>query len=71
MTLPGIGEPEAGRIVKGRPYKSKTDLVTKKVLDLDAYDRLSQRVVVEHRRAAPRPRPASSSAAPEGSKRGS
>jgi predicted DNA-binding helix-hairpin-helix protein len=64
MQLPGIGDRDARRIVQGRPYKSKVDLVTKKVIELAAYDQLSQLVVVDHRRAASRPKPASSSAVP-------
>jgi competence protein ComEA len=71
MQLPGIGDQDARRIVQGRPYKSKTDLVTKKVIELAAYDQLSQLVVVDHRRAAPRPKPASSSMVPDASRRAS
>jgi competence protein ComEA len=71
MQLPGVGAEDARRIVKGRPYKSKADLVTKKVIELAAYDQLSQRVVVDHRRPASRPKPASSSADPDHSKRAS
>jgi DNA uptake protein ComE-like DNA-binding protein len=62
MQLPGIGDEDARRIVQGRPYKSKTDLVTKKVVELAAYDQLSRLVVVDHRRAAARPKPAAASA---------
>ncbi|MBL8343400.1 MAG: helix-hairpin-helix domain-containing protein [Rubrivivax sp.] len=55
MRLPGIGQAEARRIVEGRPYKSKVDLVTRKVLDFATYDPLKRQVVVDHRRAASRP----------------
>lgn len=57
-TLPGIGDAQAERIVAGRPYKSKTDLVTRNVLELAAYDQVRRQVVVDHRQAAPRPQPA-------------
>jgi competence protein ComEA len=56
-TLPGIGEQEAKRIIEGRPYKSKTDLVTKQLLELSAYDRVKRQVVVDHRGIASRPKP--------------
>jgi hypothetical protein len=57
MKLPGIGEAEARRIVQGRPYKSKADLVTKNVLEPAAYDRLQRLVMVDHRRAGAKPKP--------------
>ncbi len=55
-TLPGIGDAEAAKIVAARPYKSKADLVTKNVLPLEAYDRLSKQVVVDLRKPAPKPK---------------
>lgn len=36
-TLPGIGEAEAQRIVAGRPYLSKTELATAKVIPTGVY----------------------------------
>jgi len=36
-TLPGIGDAEAEKIVAGRPYLSKADLVTKNVLPTGVY----------------------------------
>lgn len=43
-TLPGIGSAEAARIVAGRPYYSKTDLVTRSVLPESAYAAIKYRV---------------------------
>ena len=37
MTLPGIGDAEAGRIIANRPYLSKTDLVTKNALPIGPF----------------------------------
>ncbi len=54
--LPGIGDAEAARIVAHRPYQTKTDLVEKKVLTLEAYDRIGKQVVVDHRKPAPKPK---------------
>ena len=37
MTLPGIGAAEAARIVENRPYRTKTELVTKNVLPVGPF----------------------------------
>ncbi len=44
-SLPGIGDPQIAKIVAGRPYKSKSDLVRKNVLSEDAYDRIKDTIV--------------------------
>ena len=46
-TLPGIGDPEAERIVKNRPYRVKTNLATRNVLSEDAYRAVKAQVKVE------------------------
>jgi len=45
MTLPGIGAPEATRIIASRPYLTKTELVTKEVLPLGPFVSLKHLVV--------------------------
>jgi DNA uptake protein ComE-like DNA-binding protein len=55
-TLPGIGDAEAEKIVAGRPYMTKTGLVEKKVLSLEAYDALRSRIVVVHKRPPSKPK---------------
>lgn len=55
-TLPGIGDAEAAKIMAARPYLTKTGLVEKKVLSLEAYDALRDRIVVVHKRAPPKPK---------------
>lgn len=55
-TLPGIGDAEAAKIIAGRPYLTKTGLVEKKVLTLEAYDALRNRIAVVHKRAPPKPK---------------
>jgi hypothetical protein len=44
-TLPGVGDAEAARIIKGRPYLTKAHLVTHKVLSMEAYQALRTAVV--------------------------
>jgi competence protein ComEA len=43
--LPGVGAARAKQIVKGRPYRSKNELVDKHILPQNVYDGLKDRVV--------------------------
>jgi competence protein ComEA len=45
--LPGIGKREARRIVAGRPYHDKHDLVSKKILSASAYEKLKDEVAAK------------------------
>jgi competence protein ComEA len=56
-TLPGIGDAEAAKIIAARPYLTKTDLVTKNVLTIQAYDDLRKGIVVVHKGPPPKPKP--------------
>lgn len=44
-TLPGIGDVEADRIIAGRPYLSKANLVTAGILPSRTYEVLKSRVI--------------------------
>ena len=44
-TLPGIGNAEADKIVAGRPYHSKADLVIRNILPESSYAAIKYRVV--------------------------
>jgi DNA uptake protein ComE-like DNA-binding protein len=44
MTLPSVGEPEADRIIKGRPYESKQLLLDEKVVSREVYERIEKRI---------------------------
>ncbi len=45
--LPGIGDAEAARIIAGRPYLSKANLVTHKIISQDLYLSLRQLIVAK------------------------
>lgn len=47
MKLPGIGDPEAARIIAGRPYGSKAHLVSRNILSSDAYHALKTQVIAK------------------------
>jgi hypothetical protein len=45
--LPGMNETVAQRIIEGRPYLDKTDLVRKHILSDAAYDRIKHLIVID------------------------
>lgn len=43
--LPGIGDATAQKIIDGRPYKTKRDLLTKNIVTNDEYDKIKDQIV--------------------------
>lgn len=47
--LPQIGSARADAIIKGRPYKAKSDLVDKKIIPQNAYDAIKDRIIAHQK----------------------
>lgn len=45
--LPGITDAEAAKIIAGRPYASKADLVVRKLIDDAAYENLKKLIIAK------------------------
>ncbi|HXN24102.1 MAG TPA: helix-hairpin-helix domain-containing protein [Candidatus Dormibacteraeota bacterium] len=47
MDLPGIGRNEARKIIAGRPYRNRHDLVTKRILTENEYARIREQTEIK------------------------